>query len=211
MGVQGCPACNAATDAEAASLAWFLRENYRQAETLTALAHRRFCREHLRRLLGSRDPHLAATLEHLTRRQAEALERFRERALRRRLLPSPRRRLPGEAQPVDEPERCQFCAGGRRAATVAITDVIDLLRSERWRVAYRASDGLCCPHAWTALREAPAEVADWLAGDTHRRLREAEAEIDEWYRSLRRGARMSSGAAAWADAAHLVWGNAAGP
>ena len=211
---RGCPACAAAREAEAASFAWFLRENYRQAETLAALAHRRFCREHLRLLLASRDAHLAATLEHLARRQSEALEAFQARALRRRLLlpaVSRWRRVPRQLQTADEPDGCQFCTGGRRAATVAVAEVLELLREDRWRAAYVASDGLCCPHAWMALCEAPAEVAGWLAAETQRRLGLAQTGIDDWYRSLRRGAPTTSAAPAWAEAAHLVWGDLAGP
>jgi hypothetical protein len=211
----GCPACNAAHQAEVASLGWFLRENYHQAETLAALVRRRFCRQHLAMLLASRDAHLGVTLEFLARRQAETLERFRARLLGRRprlwgrWLRRRRRALPDDAQPVDQPERCQFCAAGRTAATVAITDVTELLEDPPGRAAYLASDGLCCPHAWIALREAPLEVSSWLAEDMQRRLREAEADIDGWYVSRREGGSLMPASQAWARAAGLLWGSAA--
>jgi hypothetical protein len=119
-------------------------------------------------LLASGDPHLGVTLEYLSRRQMQTLERFRNGLLGRGLMPwrgrwGRRPSLPRDAQPVDRPERCQFCAAGRTAAIVAIADVVELLDHNQGRSEYRASDGLCCPHAWIALREATGVVGDWLA------------------------------------------------
>jgi hypothetical protein len=210
----GCPACNAASRAEVSSVGWFLRENYHQAETQKALVRRRFCRQHLAMLLASRDPHLGVTLEFLARRQAETLERFRDGLFRRRLLlwrrwSGGRRGLPADAEPVDPADRCQFCAAGRTAATVAIADVIEILHDSREQSAYLASDGFCCPHGWNALREAPAPLSDWLAGDMQRRLRQAEAAIDSWYASRRGGEPQISADQAWARAAELLWGSRA--
>ena len=212
----GCPACNARREAGASSVGWFLRENYHEAATLTALIHRRFCGPHLAMLLGSRDPHLGVTLEFLARRQVATLEVFRHRLRRRWYAPwsvafQRGRRLPAEAQPVDRPDRCQFCAAGSAAAVVAVADVVELLHDGRGRSAYQTSDGLCGPHAWIALREASKEVSDWLAEDMQGRLRAAEAEIDSWYASLRGGASGDPRTQAWARAAHLLWGGVAEP
>ena len=212
----GCPACNARRGAEASSVGWFLRENYHEAATLTALIHRRFCGPHLAMLLGSRDPHLGVTLEFLARRQVATLEAFR-RGLRRRwrapwsLAFHRGRRLPADAQPVDRPDRCQFCAAGSVAAMVAVSDVVELLQDAGGRAAYQASDGLCGPHAWIALREAPQAVGDWLAEEMQGRLRAAEAEIDSWYASLRSGAPGDPRTHAWGGAAHLLWGGVVEP
>jgi hypothetical protein len=212
----GCTACNARREAGASSVGWFLRENYHEAATLTALIHRRFCGPHLAMLLASRDPHLGVTLEFLARRQVATLEGFRQGLRRRWRAPwsfafQRGRRLPAEAQPVDRPDRCQFCAAGSAAAVVAVADVVELLHDGRGRSAYQASDGLCGPHAWIALREAPKEVSDWLAEDMQGRLRTAEAEIDSWYASLRGGASGDFRTQAWARAAHLLWGGVAEP
>lgn len=212
----GCPACRARREAGASSVGWFLRENYHEAATLAALIHRRFCEPHLAMLLGGRDSHLGVTLEFLARRQVATLEVFRRRLRRRWRAPwsvafRRGRRLPAEAQPVDRPDRCQFCAAGSGAAVVAVADVVELLHDGRGRSAYRASDGLCGPHAWMALREAPKEVSDWLADDMQGRLRAAEAEINSWYASLRGGASGDPRTQAWAGAAHLLWGGVAEP
>ncbi len=69
------------------------------------------------------------------------------------------------------------------------------------------------------VAEAPREAAGPYYESQGTRSRSSRAAyrnrlqigIDDWYRSLRRGAPMTSAAAAWAEAAHLVWGDLAGP
>ena len=120
------------------------------------------------------------------------------------------RRLPRHARPADEPCRCPLCESGATAATVAIEEVLSLLEAEEGRAAYAASDGLCGPHAWVALRDAPAESAGWLAADVERRLQSIGAELSRYFAYQRGEDQAYVDSDAWVRATRLVWGESAG-
>ena len=191
------------------------RENYHEAATLTALIHRRFC--------GPRGNVLASGS-----RTWESPWSFSPAA---RLRPwrcsatgcdaAGTRHGPWLSSVAADCPTKRSRSIGRIAASSAQRGQCRRRRRGRGRGealhdgrggfrAYQTSDGLCDPHAWIALREAPKEVSDWLAEDMQGRLRAAEAEIDSWYASLRGGASGDPRTQAWARAAHLLWGGVAG-
>lgn len=212
---RGCPACAAQREAETYALGWFLLENYRELATLRALMSSRYCARHLTALVAKREPKLSVTLEFLVREEVGILRRFREELRRRRWVPWRRsnageRRLPRHARPADRPSRCPLCDSGSTAATVAVEEVLSLLETNEGRSAYAASDGLCGPHGWMALRDAPARIADCLAADLERRLRSIGVELDRYYAYQRGRDDAYAHSNTWVRALHLVWGDTAG-
>jgi hypothetical protein len=211
----GCPACAARREAETNALAWFFLENYRERATLRALTNSCYCVRHLAALLARPEPKLSVTFEYLVREEIRLVRRFRDELRRKRWAPLRRskageRRLPRHARPADEPCRCPLCESGATAATVAIEEVLSLLEAEEGRAAYAASDGLCGPHAWVALRDAPAESAGWLAADVERRLQSIGAELSRYFAYQRGEDQAYVDSDAWVRATRLVWGESAG-
>jgi hypothetical protein len=171
----GCPLCRAAGVAEDRHLEWFLRENHYSGPTLERLMSSRYCIRHARLLAGGPHRQLSGTFQWLAQGELERLRRWR---------PGRRRPLPEGVRTADDPPGCLACAAGRTAAAAAGTELAEVLADPRYRAAYAASDGLCQPHLWQLLREAPEAQALWLAADAQRRLERLLASLDLFFHRL---------------------------
>jgi hypothetical protein len=171
----GCPLCRAARAAEDQHLSWFLHESHASGPTLQRLMSCRYCLRHAGQLAAGCNRQLSMTFHWLAQGELERLRRWR---------PGRRRALPTGTRTAEEPAGCLACAAGRRAAAVAGAEMGAALVQPRHRDAYTRSDGLCQPHLWQVVREAPEPAAAWLAADGARRLEELIASLDLYIHRL---------------------------
>jgi hypothetical protein len=159
----GCPVCPLVLETERAVVFWLDRANVREAATSDRIvAARGLCGRHWSMLLRRARGDLGVAGARLGARLAERLE------------------LDLDEREPGPPSRCPVCASVRRREASTLAILASLLRDPATEAAYRASDGLCRPHARLALDE-PLEpgVATAIA-DTHRRaLRRASARLHE--------------------------------
>lgn len=184
----GCPCCRVVDEAEQQYLRWFLMEYYYSPPMLLRLRHDRFCPRHAAQLVAANDDGLSGTFQFLTEAERTLLRTFRHDLARERrpvLGPYTRRRAPGDIPSDDGKEGCPACAAGATAVTVDIPRLLTFLATNEGRDTYRThASGLCRPHLWWALREAPTETADWLAAETERRLDALLAKLNLYFHRL---------------------------
>jgi Family of unknown function (DUF6062) len=198
----GCPACRAAGVAEQRSMRWFLRDNYSEVPTLTALLERRVCTRHAASMFAGQNAHLTLTFEFLAKARLGASSGKRSPGLARR----------HQSRTRTEGRPCLICEAGEGAANVAVLDVVEALRSEPGRAAYLQHEGLCLPHHDAATKQAEGELRAWLEQQLRRRL-ESFIELFQLYdkhRDVRfrhepRGAEQE----AWRRALRFFWGDVA--
>jgi hypothetical protein len=135
IGAGGCPACTLAIQTEDAVLAWLVRENVRDPQTVGNLV----------RSGGLCGPHWSAVLRRAdaraTRWVGESLVEVASGALERLAGAS------GEWGP-----RCPVCASMDRRVRGAVEIVLGRLDETATRTELTRSFGLCQPHASIALR-----------------------------------------------------------
>lgn len=214
----GCPLCRAGAEAEARYLDWFLLENYYSLPTLVQLERTRFCRWHAAEAFRQVDDgHLTGTFQALSQVELDTLRAFGDSLERERRARFGRARdrhqLPDSAQVAGEPEGCPVCEAGARAALVASYDLAQALETEDGRSAYREHDGLCRPHLWLVLRDAPREVATWLVADSMRRIDALLAEFERYFHRLdyrHQDEPKGEEQTAWQRALRFFWGDPPG-
>jgi hypothetical protein len=195
----GCPLCRAARSAEDQHLDWFLRETHYSGPTLQRLMSSRYCLRHAGRLAEGPHRQLSGTFQWLAQGELERLRRWSPR--RRRAL------APG-VRTAQEASGCLACAAGRTTAAAFGTEMAEALADPRYQRAYTASDGLCLPHFWQVLGEAPEASAVWLAADAELRLQRLLAALDLYFHRLdHRFGHEPQGAEqmAWRDGVAAFW------
>lgn len=209
----GCPCCRVAGEAERRCLTWFMLENYYSLGTLQQLQRgARFCMRHAAQLLEEQNNRLSATFQFLCEAECKQLNDFRRTLAResRGLF----KRHPSHSRTAGEIDAagrtCLACAAGALSAHVEMQRLLAFLATDEGRDTYGAHEqGLCRPHLWLALREAPTETTDWLAEETERRLRACMVELDLFFHRLDyrfqhepKGAEQT----AWRRALSFFWG-----
>jgi hypothetical protein len=84
------------------------------------------------------------------------------------------------------------------------------LQTAEGRADYERGGGLCRPHLWFVVGDAPSEVAEWLCRDAERRILALVDEFERYFhlqgyqfRDQPRGAEQS----AWLRALDFFWGD----
>ena len=188
LDLSGCPCCRVADEAEQRYLRWFLGEYYYSLPMLLRLRRDRFCVRHAAQLMTADTGRLSGTFQFLAEAERALLRTFRHDLTREKRAvfgPYIRRRVPEHIAASDGTDGCPACDAGATAVTVDVSRLLVFLATDEGRETYRAhASGLCRPHLWPALHDAPTETADWLAAETERRLDVVCADLDLYFHRL---------------------------
>lgn len=173
--LRGCPICRTVADDEDRWLASFWREGRSGRDARLAFyAGAGFCRRHawlLHRSVGKAGAPIADLYGALAERDLDRLGRTTDSRRKGRLGIGPA-------------AACSACTAAADTLSRKTYFLLELLRTDAGREAYRASDGLCRPHLAGAVDQARDEpgLVPFLLDDWRRRLARVRALLADYDR-----------------------------
>jgi len=174
LGEAGCPICRLVRESEERWI-WTLLYEFTGDPEIHALLARSLglCAPHadlMRKVVEGRRLMTPSGVARLYETVVKTLTRELQRGLTR-----------GGANKTE----CPLCVYAKGTAERQVYFLARLLPAQEWKKEYKASDGLCWPHARQVLAHAPREVQEWLTQDLAGRLERLHRNLSELQRKQR--------------------------